>query len=349
MKLLVLTQKVDQQDDVLGFFYEWLVHLAQKFEQIEVICLYQGQHNLPSNVYIHSLGKEKGHGRVRFVFNFFVYLWKLRNSYDAVFVHMNPEYLVMGGWVWKLLQRKIVLWYSHRNVDLKLRIAEFFADEIISSASTSFLLKTKKLHIFGHGIDTNFFVPKSQSTIAPPLRLISVGRITPIKRIEVAIDALALLSSYGVEAELSLVGAAGPQDGEYLKKLQGQVLELNLTKKVHFVGAVSYKNIVPYYQKNDFSLNMAPSGGLDKAVLESMACGLPTIAANTGFSNLFGKYVNKLLFAEGNSEDLAQKIKDLYSTSDITKIQSFVRDQVVKKADLQNLIGRIAELYETSR
>ena len=46
MRLLVLTQKVDREDDVLGFFHEWLRRFSAQCEAVEVICLYEGAHDL---------------------------------------------------------------------------------------------------------------------------------------------------------------------------------------------------------------------------------------------------------------------------------------------------------------
>jgi len=56
MKLLIITQKVDINDDNLGFFHRWLEKLASRFEKLSVICLAEGEHHLPSNVAVFSLG-----------------------------------------------------------------------------------------------------------------------------------------------------------------------------------------------------------------------------------------------------------------------------------------------------
>lgn len=60
MRLLVVTQAVDKQDPVLGFFHRWLEEFAKHADQLIVICLREGTHSLPSNVRIYSLGKENG-------------------------------------------------------------------------------------------------------------------------------------------------------------------------------------------------------------------------------------------------------------------------------------------------
>ena len=59
MKLLIVTQIVDKNDPILGFFHRWIEEFAKHVEHIEVICLKEGKHKLPSNVHIHSIGKEQ--------------------------------------------------------------------------------------------------------------------------------------------------------------------------------------------------------------------------------------------------------------------------------------------------
>ena len=130
MKLLIITQKVDDHDDVLGFFVRWIEEFAKHAEKVTVICLQKGEYNLPHNVSVLSLGKETGKSRFTYFVRFFRYIWKLRSDYDTVFVHMNPIYVLLGGVFWKLWFKKIALWYTHKRVDLKLRIAEKLSDII---------------------------------------------------------------------------------------------------------------------------------------------------------------------------------------------------------------------------
>ena len=58
MKLLIITQTVDINDQILGFFHRWVEEFAKHCEQITVICLEKGIHDLPQNVRVFSLGKE---------------------------------------------------------------------------------------------------------------------------------------------------------------------------------------------------------------------------------------------------------------------------------------------------
>src|SRR3989344_6071232 len=137
MKLLICTQKVDRSDDILGFFHRWIEEFAKHCEQVSVVCLWEGTHEFPENVRVYSLGKsaqgrpasgwERLWLRIRYALRLYGYTWRLRNEYDSVFVHMNQEYVVLGGPLWRVLGKKVVLWYTHREVNFKLRLAVLFA------------------------------------------------------------------------------------------------------------------------------------------------------------------------------------------------------------------------------
>lgn len=343
MKLLVLTQKVDEHDSVLGFFHQWIEELAKHCEGVEVVCLFEGAHHLPNNVRVHSLGKEQGAGKIRRTLRFYRYLWQLRGRYDGVLVHMNPEYLVLAGWWWKLAGVPTLLWYSHRSVDLKLRIAERFVGVIASSAASSFRLQTPKLRVLGHGIDTALFTP-SGGSVHTPWRLVSVGRLTPIKRLETVIEALALVRC-GIDADLTLVGqAVAPGDLAYAQRLKEQVQRLSLGSHVQFAGAVPYGEMASVYHAADVSVNAAPTGGLDKAVLESMATGLPTLVTNQGFAEYLGQYQGRLLCVQDDAADLAEKLSALYHANDSAAVGAALRQQVVARANLDALITNLLSL-----
>lgn len=120
MKLLICTQKVDRNDSILGFFHRWIEEFAKHAEKITVICLYEGEHALPENVSVYSLGKEEGKGRLTYLLRFYQIIWSKRAEYDTIFAHMNPEYIVLGGLLWRALRKKIGLWYAHGSTSAPL-------------------------------------------------------------------------------------------------------------------------------------------------------------------------------------------------------------------------------------
>ncbi|HXK39853.1 MAG TPA: glycosyltransferase, partial [Candidatus Paceibacterota bacterium] len=116
MRLLILTQKVDRNDDNLGFFHHWVEEFARQCEKVTVVCLFEGAHSLPENVRVLSLGKESGTSRLKYLRRFYAFAWKERKNYDAVFVHMNQIYVILGAPLWRLLGKCVGLWYAHGTV-----------------------------------------------------------------------------------------------------------------------------------------------------------------------------------------------------------------------------------------
>ncbi len=342
MRLLIVTQAVDTEDPVLGFFVQWIEEFAKHVERIEVICLKEGKHALPANVRVHSLGKERGAAsRAAYAWRFLSLAWRLRRDYDAVFVHMNPEYVVLGGLLWRLLGKRIGLWYVHKSVDLKLRAAVCLAHDIFTVSRDGFFLKTHKLHAVGHGIDTAAF----HAPIEPfhnPVRIVSVGRITPIKNLDTLIEVVALLKERGIDAEATLIGApALPSDEAYEESLEALARERNVADKVHFAGSVSHTRMPERYRHFDISVNLSPTGGMDKAVLESMAAGLLVLASNRVFVELFGAHATTLLFQEKDVGACADKIADfVHHVEDAKRVRADLQRQV-GVMDIQTLVPRI--------
>jgi len=345
MKLLILTQKVDKDDSVLGFFHRWIEEFAKHFELVTVICLSKGEYNLPANVKVLSLGKEDGESRTKYLWCFYQYIWRERKNYDRVFVHMNPEYVVLGGWLWKILGKKISLWYVHRQVNLKLRCAVLFCHNIFSVSPESFRFKSKKVKFVGHGIDTEYFSCLNKPDHTDKFMIISVGRITPIKNLEILIKAAKVLCDRGWNNfSVDFIGSpATKEDDDYLKFLKHTVSEGKLEGIINFTGAVPFTLLKERYCECDLSVNLAPTGGLDKAILESMSCGVPVLVTNRSLINLLGQWQDYLIFTYQDEVDLAQKIIKLKEI-DRGDMDVYLKEQVREKYSLSKLIMNIAKL-----
>lgn len=260
MKLLIITQAVDTNDSVLGFFVRWIEEFSKHCEKVTVLCLREGEYSLPSNVEVYELRPYASRSGLRAAFNFYRYVFRLRSDYDTVFVHMNPEYVVLGGLLWRLFGKRSVLWYTHKSVDLKLRVATLFAHDILTASRESFRLRTKKLHVMGHGIDTDFFTPIS--SLARGSWYLSVGRLTKSKRHDLAIDMAA-----NERRDLRIVGA-GPEQ----KALEAYAFHKGA--HVHFLGGLSQSALRDEYRHAALLVHMSETGSLDKVTLEALACGL---------------------------------------------------------------------------
>ncbi len=324
MRLLFITQKIDEDDDLLAYVISWLQEFARHFTAVEVICLERGGATLPENVHVRSLGKEEGAGRLTYLWRFYQYIFSIRRPYDVVLVHMNPEYVVLGGIPWRLMGKRVGLWYTHRQVNLKLYVAHLFSHAVLTASRYSFRLPSRKLHILGHGIEVGRFA--CESSAREERAVISVGRITPIKNCDTLIEAAEILKRHWKERfSVTFIGApVHESDRAYEKKLLRLVEERGLGKTVRFIGSIPNEGLPVWYCRASVSVNMTPPGGLDKAVIESMAAGTPPIVSNVAFSGYFGQYASRLTFPERDPIALAERIRALVESVDRPQIGAYL-------------------------
>jgi len=347
MNLLICTQAVDKNDPILGFFHRWIEEFAKYAEHIHVICLKEGAHDLPKNVTVHSLKKTKSGAsnvlnRIRYIAKLKLLSWKLRNEYDSVFVHMNPEYVLVSGLLWRLLGKKISLWYTHKNVDWKLHLAEKLTHRVFTASKESFRLESNKTMVVGHGIDMQLFTSRREKAKGEnALKLLTVGRISSTKQIDVIIAALGALVRKNINAHLTVVGVPiTEEDQMYFAEVQNMACRDQLSGKVHFVGAVTHDQLPSYYEDADVFINMSRTGSLDKAVLEALAMGMPVVTGNEAFHNLLNPL--RLWISEGNPDAIVETI--LRSRQiDMRAISEKVR----KEHSLTSLISNITATLET--
>lgn len=354
MKLLIVTQKVNKGDSILGFFHRWIIEFAKHCELVTVICLEEGLHELPLNVKVFSLKKERSASSygwsfgcdAQYILSFYRYLWRERKNYDAVFVHMNPIYVVLGGIIWKILGKKTSLWYTHKNVDLKLRVSEKLVDQIFTASKESFTLVSKKILVTGHGIDVLQYAdtPRSKVMGQEPIIILCVGRITPIKRAHVLVEAANLLKKqWGKRFEIRLIGSPVTEsDKLYKETVQSLILKYGLESEVRFIGDISPEIMPERYANADATVNLAPTGGVDKVVLESMAAGVPVFVVNETFRGYLGAHADALMFTEGDAGGLAAKLMKLFAGDNAEQIGTDLQRVVREKADVGMLIRTIS-------
>ncbi|PIR84905.1 hypothetical protein COU16_00085 [Candidatus Kaiserbacteria bacterium CG10_big_fil_rev_8_21_14_0_10_47_16] len=320
MKLLIVTQVVDQNDPVLGFFHRWIEEFAKHYEQVHVICLREGTHALPENVTVHSLGKEAGKGKLTYIFRFYSYIWKLRKEYDAVFVHMNQIYVLLGWPLWKVFGKKVGLWYTHKSVTIRLRLATLLSNIVFTASKESFRIKTGKLHVMGHGIDTELFSINEHKVRGE--HLLSVGRLNRTKRHDLAICAAA-----EAKRELRIIG-----DGSERENLES--LADRCGAHVSFLGAKNQEELQSEYQSTYALIHASETGSLDKVILEALACGCPVVSTSA-LEDL------PIVRVHADTASIVSALESL-SVQGGVESSAFVRSN----HSIEQLISRIRKLYE---
>lgn len=286
MKLLIVTQAVDTEDPVLGFFVRWIEEFSKHVEHIEVICLKEGKHLLPINVRVHSLGKERGAAnRVAYVWRFLSLAWRLRRDYDAVFVHMNQEYILITGWLWKLLGKHVYLWRNHYAGSWLTDVAAAFCTKIFCTSKYSYTARYAKSVLMPVGVDTERFSP--DKNIQRKLHsILFLSRIAPSKRVEMLIDALITLAERGSDFTATIVGSPLPKDESYYAEIKERARPL--ANRITFSPGVPNSETPDLYRAHEIFVNCSTSGMFDKTLFEAAASGCFVLAASKDFALFAG-------------------------------------------------------------
>jgi|SRR3989344_5868381 len=162
------------------------------------------------------------------------------------------------------------------------------------------------------------------------MKILTVGRIAPIKNYEVLIEAAKILQQRGVHFSVTIVGeSALKQDEAYEKRIRQESAGLNF----QFVRKKTQSELPKIYQEHDIFVHMSRTGSLDKVVLEAMACGIKVLSCNEASRNFLP--ANRIFY---NSTDLAEKI--LRNEDDNFDGRQYALDH----HDLKKLISRISAL-----
>lgn len=355
MHLLVITRKVDKNDVRIGFFYDWVVAFAKEVEQLSVICLEKGDDSgLPENVKVYSMGKERGKNRFREFVRFVYFLLKTVPICDGVFVHMIPLYVFISGPFAKAFGKPLYLWYTHGTNDWRLRLTQVFVTGYLSATKESFPLQTTKPVIaFGHALNLDLF-PRVRSSADDDLVLtiMTVGRITPRKNLDVLIRAIARLKTLVTQKLcLEIIGVpALDSDRAYVEQLHDLVSNAHLVDEVKFLGAIPNDELVHEFERADCFVNLSDTHSLDKAILEPMACGVITVTSNRSIRPVFGDLADELM-VECTPESVAERIAKLWQKPHEEKesIRGRLREVVERDHNMKKTIPKIVELFRIKR
>lgn len=340
MKLLICTQAVSRTHPILGFFHGWIEEFSRHFDEVHVICLEKGEYELPSNVYVYSLGKEEGESRLKYAFRFYRHFAHIffNIRVDYAFFHMGAIYNILAAPFFvlrKMFATRFYWWKAHGHISLMSKFALLFVDRVYTSTESGFPVATGKRFVVGQAIDTSLFV-MPQEDLKRKDQVVFVGRIMPVKHIEEFISTARMLLEEHQSLLFCIVGPVGDQ--AYYEKLVAQIASLNLEEHVTFAGAKTQEELVAIYQQSRIFLNTSLTHSMDKTVLEASLCGCIPVTGNRAFINLLS---HEALFAsEATPEQYARIISTMLNREN-DALQARLQKEIIVQHSLQTFCGRI--------
>ncbi|MEO6944868.1 MAG: glycosyltransferase family 4 protein [Lacisediminihabitans sp.] len=248
--------------------------------------------------------------------------WRLLSLERPVALYVNTMTIPL----WQLLgrvRRVPVLSHVHEGeasasqlVRSLLALPLFLSTEIIANSefsrgvlSTSFSRLGRRTRVVYNGVAGPPESRIARARLHPPVKVTYIGRLSPRKGVDVAIDAIALLSARGVDATLDLLGGVFPGYEWYEAQLREQVKCTQLDGRVMFHGFIP--SIWEVVDAGD--LVIVPSRAdepFGDTAVEAILSGRPVIAsATSGLLEATAGYKTARTVTPGDAAALANGLQ----------------------------------------
>ena len=155
MKVLLVNFVMDQTSPVLAWQQGVATRLAARCERVVVLTERVVPSPLPANVEVHRVPRILTTPLrllgVRWLMNIPVWRWCARERFDAVFVHMNADWVYRLAPCWRRFRVPVLLWYAHGTVTRRLHRAHQHATCVITSTPEGFRIPSPKVRVIGQG------------------------------------------------------------------------------------------------------------------------------------------------------------------------------------------------------
>jgi glycosyltransferase involved in cell wall biosynthesis len=240
--------------------------------------------------------------------------------------------------------RKAALWILERNQDPQLLLKHTIC--ISAEVQQEYARNGVSLPddcIIHNGIDVSQFIkhgPAGGYNTKKPTKLLYVGRISPEKGVDTAIEAMALLKDQYPNLTLSLLGSTN--NNSELEKLHALVDRLLLSEQVYFLGPVPYSEVPRIMGQHHIlvvpSIWPEPFG---RVVLEGMAAGMVVIGTGQGGMRVALKdQVTGLTFSPRDAKKLSEQIALILENSSMgEKLSETARQMVHDKFTEESMVN----------
>jgi glycosyltransferase involved in cell wall biosynthesis len=139
-------------------------------------------------------------------------------------------------------------------------------------------------HLWRQGVETDLFRPGDRAAARTKLGIpegepvvVWVGRMVPVKGLDILVGACERLNHRGVGFRLFLVG-----DGPLRPELESACQRARLGARVTFAGPCGHEQLADWYRAADLTVLPSRSEGLPNVLRESVSCGTPFVASRVG-------------------------------------------------------------------
>jgi len=187
---------------------------------------------------------------------------------------------------------------------------------------------------------------KSHAEESAELKILFVGRIARVRRIELILQAVSKLSIpysltiVGGEEKTSSLSKAG-----YLEELTKLAEDLQISDKVQFVGRKAPEELKAYYQNADVFVYPSLYENFSQPILEAGAIGLPIIATEVGVAREIVKDGETGFLVQGEPMAIRERLMQMTDPDLRTSMGEAIRKVVQQNYSWDQVLQKYVDIY----
>jgi colanic acid/amylovoran biosynthesis glycosyltransferase len=277
-------------------------------------------------------------------------------KHEAQHIHVHHGYF--GSWVGMVAARLLGIPFSmtlHGSdlllhaayLDLKLKHCSFCVT--VSEFNRNHILEhypqvdAQKIVVQRMGVDCRAISPLPPTRVeGPPLVMLAVGRLHPVKDHAFLIRACRLLKNRGQRFCCLIAG-----EGEERRSLEQLIHDLHLEVEVTLLGHLSQPQLDEHYRNADLVVLTSRSEGIPLVLMEAMARCKPVLApAITGIPELVANGGTGFLYQPGSREDFVAQVELISGTqSGLGPLCRAARQRVLDHFDRSKNMQAFCEFF----
>jgi glycosyltransferase involved in cell wall biosynthesis len=200
-------------------------------------------------------------------------------------------------------------------------------------------LPSVEIDVIPNGVELERFTPAETAKKPQILRLLTVGRLSVTKRVEILIDAVEILHREGCEVRFKIVGG-----GQMLQKLKQIVSGKNLADIIELTGRIDAEEMPQVYRQSDMFISASMQEGMSNAMLEAMASGLPLITTRCeGVDELIAD--NGIIVNNANAREITDAARKIADDRQLYKKMAIAAKKQAQKFTWNKVASKYIELY----
>jgi len=199
-----------------------------------------------------------------------------------------------------------------------------------------------RIYVVHCGVDPNVY-QLAEHPAGSPLRLLTVGRLVPIKGYPILLRACRQLVDEGIDVRLEMVG-----DGPMRENLEQLAGNLAIRDRVLFAGPIGQDDIQAYYDRANVMVISSFMEGVPVVLMEAMAKGLAVVATRVGgIAELVEEGVSGWLVNPASVDALVRGIRQAATHRDhLAAMGRAGRRRVIEEFSIDDVGSSMASLFK---